>query len=203
MMRCGPFRVPAAVTASAATLEQENSEEAQIARDFIEKDPFHGMGSVYPGGWMLLARDDDTVVIGQREGRVGLGAVVQLVRREGGYKAVRMGGWHLELPDVSEQVEVCFTVGIRGNTVSVNWENNLGPDGTPDRINPRIEVAEGPDDVHFLLHTASGAPPETGPSFAVRRGRREATSFDLSAPLGGRALLNDQRIPPIVVIVVT
>ena len=37
-----------------------------MTRDFIEEDPWHGMGSVHPGGWMLLARDDDTVVIGQR-----------------------------------------------------------------------------------------------------------------------------------------
>ena len=48
MIRCGPFDVPAAVTASVPTLEQETSDESQALRDFLAEHPFHGMGSA-PG----------------------------------------------------------------------------------------------------------------------------------------------------------
>ena len=199
MIRCGPFHVPAAVAASAATLEQESSEEAQVTRDFVKQDPYHGMGSVYPGGWMFLARDDDTVVIGRREGRVGLGAVVQLERRNGAFEAAVMGGWELQMPDAAERVEACFTAHVEDTTVTLHWTNDQGLDGAPRRVNPRVELLEGPDDVHFLLHTASAEPRPAEDSWISGTGGPDATSFELTTPLRDRRLLSDHGIPPDVV----
>lgn len=203
MIRCGPFDVPAALVASSTTLEQEDSEEGQIARDFVEEDPWHGMGSVHSGGWMLLARDDDTVVIGQREGLVGMGAVVEFEHRADGFKARTMGGWRLQPRDASEQVEACFTARTRGTAITVDWMNGQDLDDVPERIHPRVELLEGPDDVHFLLHSAPNEPRLSRNGWAVGTGRSETTSFELRAPLGGRRLLSDQRIPPVSVTVTT
>ena len=198
-IRCGPFDVPAALTASVPTLEHEVSEEAQMARDFINMDPYNGMGSVYPGGWMLLARDDDTVVIGQREGRVGLGTVVQLERRDGAFGARGMSGWELQPSDTSRRIEACFTARTRGTTVTVDWTNGEGLDGAPSRVDPCIELVETPEDVHFLLHTASGRRPRAGSAWIAGTATPATASFELTAPLGSRRLLNDQGIPPVIV----
>lgn len=202
MIRCGPFDVPAGVTASIPTLEQETSEESQILRDFLEDDPFHGMGSVHPGSWMLLARDDDTVVVGQREGRVGLGSVVELVLSDGSFQARRSGGWRLQMPDAAERVEVCFTARVEGTTVMLDWMNGQGLDGALERVDPLVQLLEGLDDVHFLLHTAPADRLAADDSWTIGTGRADITSFELSAPLGKRRLLSNQRIPPVVVTLV-
>ena len=198
-IRCGPFGVPAGVTASLPTLEHETSEESQILRDFLEENPFTGMGSLHPGGWLLLARDDDTVVVGQREGRVGLGTVVELGLSDGAFQARRSGGWHLQMPDASRRVEVCFSARADGTTVTVEWMNEQSPDGALDRVDPRVELFESLNSVHFLLHTRSANHLPTEKSWTSGTGRVEVTSFDLDAPLGQRHLLNDQQIPPVVV----
>ena len=198
-IRCGPFNVPAGVTASKPTLEQETSEESQILRDFLDDDPFAGMGSVHPGGWLLLARDDDTVVLGQREDRVGLGTVVELKLSDGAFHARRSGGWGLQLPDESRRVEVCFTARAEGTTVTLDWMNEQGAGGALERVDPRVELLEGPDDVHFLLHTGPADHLPARNSWISGTGRAAVTFFELDAPLGQRRLLNDQRIPPVVV----
>lgn len=196
MIRCGPFDVPVAVIASSTTLEQENSDEAQIARDFVAEDPWHGMGSVYPGGWMLLARDDDTVVIGQRRGDVGLGSIVTLVREGERFDARSMGGWQWRPRNPNEQLERAYACTVRADAVRVAWSCGQDLDGVPDRVFARVEVLERPDEVHFLLLSALN-PDRPPPRWAIMGtdGTQTAT-FVLSEPLRSRPLLNDASIPP-------
>ncbi len=201
LIRCGAFDVPVEVVASSTALEEEDSEEGQMTRDFIEEDPWHGMGSVYPGGWMLLARDDDTVVIGQRKGQVGLGATVVLERLEDHFKARTMGGWRLRPRDASEQVEACFTARVHGPTVTVGWMNGQDMNHVPERVSPRFDLLEGLDDVHLLLHSEPNPLRQSHPGVQIGTGRAETASFDLRAPLDGRRLLSDQRVPPVVITV--
>jgi len=196
MIGCGPFEVPVAVVASKPALEQQDSEEAQIARDFLAEDPWHGMGTVHAGGWMLLARDDDTVVIGQRTGDVGLGAVVTLVRDGDRFEARNMGGWQLRPRNPSEHVEMTVSCTAHGNTVVTQWSCGQDLDGVPDRVYARVELLERPDAVHFLLLSAPNpaVPPPTG--WTVGTGRTETAAFALSTPLGARRLFDNARIPP-------
>ena len=198
-IRCGPFGVPAGVTASLPTLEQGDLGGEPDPARLPCGEPLHRMGSLHPGGWLLLARDDDTVVVGQREGRVGLGTVVELGLSDGAFQARRSGGWHLQMPDASRRVEACFSARADGTTVTLEWMNEQSPDGALDRVDPRVELFESPDSVHFLLHTRSADHLPTENSWTSGTGRVDVTSFDLDAPLGQRQLLNDQQIPPVVV----
>ena len=67
------------------------------------------------------------------------------------------------------------------------------------RVDPRVELLDSPHDVHILLHTAPAKSLPSDDSRTSGTGRTEATTFELSAPLSGRRLLSNQRIPPTVV----
>jgi hypothetical protein len=195
-MRCGAFDVPVGVIASATSLEQQESEEARVVRDFVHEDPWAGMGSVHPGGWMLLARDHDMIVIGQREGEVGLAHVVVLERRDGRFEACSMGGWRLSPPDPREQIEASFAAAVDGSTLFVDWDPGQDLDHIPNRVVSRFEISESDTAVHFLLFSLRNpTQSQNPPGFTSGTGRRSTAPLQLSRPLGDRDLLNDFRVP--------
>jgi hypothetical protein len=195
-MRCGAFDVPVGVVASATSLEQQDSDEARVVRDFLDEDPWSGMGSVHAGGWLLLARDDDTIVIGQREGAVGLGNVVVLHRRGDRFEARSMGGWRLSAPDPREQIEASSSAIVDGSMLLVDWDPGQDLDDVPDRVVSRFEILESDTAVHLLLVSVRNpAQPEARSGFTTGTGRPSVALVPLSRPLGDRALFNDVRVP--------
>jgi hypothetical protein len=196
-MRCGPFDVPVPVAASPASLETDTTEAAHAAREFIKDDPWAGMGSVHPGGWLLLARDDDIIVIGQRVGEVGLHRVAVLTRRAGGgFQARSLGGWRLSSSDPAEEVEAALTATVRELAVTVAWDCGQDLAGVANRVVSRCQVLESDTEVHFLLLSrANPAKPASASGLEVGTGKSATATFELKKPLGQRSLFDDSRLP--------
>jgi hypothetical protein len=83
-LACGGLAPLSALSAPGGA-ENANTPEAKALRYGFAHDPTGGESPQTPHGWVLLARRGDQVTFGQREGRVGIGATVNVVRKGNGY----------------------------------------------------------------------------------------------------------------------
>ncbi|MHA3703614.1 hypothetical protein ACXR2U_15665 [Jatrophihabitans sp. YIM 134969] len=192
-MRAGPFEVPVGLMAGAGRVEHEESEVGGATREFLREDPWSGMGSVHPGGWMLLARDDDTIVIGQRRDEVGLGPVVTLIRSGDRFEATAMGGVRLVTRRPHERVEPVLDATVDGASVVVSWDRGADSGRHPLRQVADVRTAVAADAVHVLLVSAPVGPPRTG--WQVSTGMTARATLHLDDDLGGRPLYSDHTVP--------
>jgi hypothetical protein len=196
LIRCGPFDVPAGVLASSPTLETEDSEAADALRQFLAEAHWPGVAPAVPGGWLLLGRDDHTIVLGRRRGAVGLGPVVTLTRDGTRFTASGSGGWRLALPDRNEQVERCVEGRAHGASVTVQWDTGQDPSGVADRVISRLVVEETAEAVNLLVISIPNPDQrDAGDGWRFGTGTSSSATLHLGAPLGRRALLDNSCVP--------
>ena len=195
-LQCGPFEVPAGVLASVPTLETEQSEAADALRKFLADDPWAGMGSVHPGGWLLPGRDADTIVVGQWQGVIGLGAVATLVRVGGQFVWQGLGGARLVGPDQDELIEPCYSGTEHGTAIDLHWECGQDMAGVVDRTLCRVMNLETSEEVHILLSSIPN-PARRGvrAGWHAGTGKTATTTINLPEPLQDRILLDDSHVP--------
>ena len=199
LLECGPFLVPAGLAGAPGHAEVDDGAESDALRAFLNANPWEGMASVTRTAWLLLARNGDTVVFGQRDRPVGMGTVVTLAEVNGRLKPRNLGGSRLLVSRPDDRAEIVRRATTSGASVTLMWDSGEIAGHVPNRVLSTVKVLETATAVHFMLVSAPNpdrpaSRPGRGVS-GVHKIRMETASITLEQPLNGRTLFNNHRIP--------
>jgi hypothetical protein len=187
-LACGGLAALSALTATPGA-ETADTPEARGLRKVITDDPSGGASTQTPHGWVLLQRNGDQVTYGQRQGRVGLGAIVTVQRRDDRYVFGSSGG--------------CGPVGYADGRTGMpldTWSDrgdhlviNYGGDSC-DLRHPSVHVHETAASVDVLVVTPK---PLQRTSACGGVGLSAHLDVPLLRPVGGRLVRNIAYLPAV------
>jgi hypothetical protein len=185
--------------------EKGTSKTSAILRQFLQHNPFEGMGTVPNTNWLLLVDTPTQVAFGHREGAVGVGQVVHMDLRNGRVIQQNEDSCTNVLVETGHTAKPLQGAAVAHKLVDLKWGNGqCGPEpaGVYDERVARIEVHETKTAVHVLLVTE---PNPAAQPYLKHDGRltvcagvatNSDTKITLAAPLGSRTLYDDAELNP-------
>lgn len=191
----GPAPISARALAQPGHAEQGSSMESKALRNFLAHNPYEGMGTVPDIHWLLLSETPNELIFGHREGAVGVGPVIRLVRKGGQFVASGLSGCSSVLVEKGRSSHRIDLVSAVNTNLSVMWTGGACS-GVPAEREVRIEAHESAGAVHLLLVTEPNPASATIARGCLGTGFMATARLRLAAPLGNRVVYDDASIEP-------
>lgn len=165
--------------------EKADTPEAAALRE-VARTGIAGMSFPPANGWVVLARNEDEVTFGHREGEVGIGHVVT-VRREGAdWTFANSGGCGPFGYDDGRRAAHIDTYKEEPGELLLQWTGGTCDDGSA----PHVAVSETDEAISVLL-----VPPADSDGACAGVGTSESTPVALESPVAGRRVENVGYLP--------